>query len=244
MLQKNVANQYVFFGLVNASTGAGLAGATVSGVRTLDTGAQGAVTGTFDNLGGGQYRFNASQADTNGNFVGYFFTATNAVPVSANFITIAATAVTGVPTVDVADWKGSAPNALISGRVDADAEVVGDKTGYSLTQSFPANFASLSIDAGGNVKVQTGIKKNVALAKFEFIMTDATTHAPVTGKAVTATRNIDNAGFAACANAVTEVANGWYVIDFAATDLNGNVIAFRMTAAGADDTDFTIVTDP
>jgi len=244
MLQKNVASQYVFFGLVNATTGAGLAGATVAGVRTLDTGAQGAVTGTFDDLGGGQYRFNASQADTNGNFVGYFFTATNAVPVSANFITIAATNVTGVPTVDLADWLGSAPNALISGRVDADAEVVGDKTGYALTQSFPANFASLSIDATGHVLVITGLNTNVAVPNFPFVMTDAVNHQPMTGLTVTPTRRIDGGAFAAAANAVTEIANGWYTIDWAASDLNGATIAVRMTAAGADDNDFTFLTDP
>ena len=34
---------------------------------------------------------------------------------------------------NLASWLGSAPNALIGGRVDANAQVVGDKTGYSLT---------------------------------------------------------------------------------------------------------------
>lgn len=53
--------------------------------------------------------------------------------------------------VDLGKWVGVAPNALISGRVDANAQVVGDKTGYSLTQTFPTNFSSLSIDASGRV---------------------------------------------------------------------------------------------
>lgn len=34
---------------------------------------------------------------------------------------------------NLAQWLGIAPNALISGRVDANAQVVADKTGYSLT---------------------------------------------------------------------------------------------------------------
>jgi hypothetical protein len=34
---------------------------------------------------------------------------------------------------DIGQWLGVTPNALISGRVDANAQVVGDKTGYSLT---------------------------------------------------------------------------------------------------------------
>lgn len=34
---------------------------------------------------------------------------------------------------DTRGWRGVVPNALIAGRVDAHAQVVGDKTGYSLT---------------------------------------------------------------------------------------------------------------
>jgi hypothetical protein len=41
--------------------------------------------------------------------------------------------VPGVPEVDVTHWVGSLVNALIAGRVDANAQVVGDKTGYTLT---------------------------------------------------------------------------------------------------------------
>lgn len=36
-------------------------------------------------------------------------------------------------TVNVTQVNGSPPNALIGGRIDANAQVVGDKTGYSLT---------------------------------------------------------------------------------------------------------------
>jgi len=87
MLRKNVASQHVFFGLVNATTGAALTGATVAGHVGLDAAAQAAVTGTFTELGLGQYRFDPSQADTNGDFVGYIFTAAGAIPLNANFIT-------------------------------------------------------------------------------------------------------------------------------------------------------------
>ncbi len=86
------------------------------------------------------------------------------------------------------------------------------------------------------------IKKNTALANFMFTMTNSTTNAPQTGLTVTATRSIDGAAFAACANAVAEVSSGWYKISFAATDVNGTVIAFRFTATNANDRDFTIVT--
>lgn len=115
------------------------------------------------------------------------------------------------------------------------------------TFGLPVNFSSLSIDSSGRVTLIPGqlvVKKNVALANFQFVMRDSTTNAPKTGLTVTATRNIDNVGFAGCANAVAEVANGWYVINLAASDLNGNSIGFRFTATNANDLDFTILTQP
>jgi hypothetical protein len=89
------------------------------------------------------------------------------------------------------------------------------------------------------------ITKNTALAGFTFLMIDSADH--VTGKTgltVTATRSIDGAAFGACANAVSEVANGVYKIDLAAGDLNGNVITLKFTATGADARFITIVTQP
>ena len=38
-----------------------------------------------------------------------------------------------------------------SGRIDATAVSVSDKTGYSLTQAFPTNFASLGINPSGHI---------------------------------------------------------------------------------------------
>lgn len=85
-------------------------------------------------------------------------------------------------------------------------------------------------------------RKNTALAGFMLLMTDSTNHAPATGLTVTGTRSLDGAAFAGCANSVTEVAYGWYKIDLAAGDLNGNVVALRFTATGADDLNMTVVT--
>lgn len=87
-----------------------------------------------------------------------------------------------------------------------------------------------------------GIKKNTAKAAFMFLMTDAITHNPATGLTVTATRSLDGAAFAACANAVSEVSAGWYKIDLAAGDLNGDTVALKFTATGADATNVSIVT--
>lgn len=87
------------------------------------------------------------------------------------------------------------------------------------------------------------IEKNAALANFKFILVSNVDH--VTGvilAAPAATRSIDGAGFAPCANAVAEIAFGAYRIDLAAADLNGDTIMLRFTAAGADDRFIEIVT--
>ena len=89
----------------------------------------------------------------------------------------------------------------------------------------------------------TMVKKNQALNAFEFPMFNAS-GTGLTGLVITAQRSIDGAAFAACANTPVELSGGYYKVDLAATDLNGNVIGFKMTAAGSQDTDFTIVTQP
>jgi hypothetical protein len=95
------------------------------------------------------------------------------------------------------------------------------------------------------VAITSNIKKNQALAKFQFLMTDSTGHAPATGKTVTCTRSIDGGayGTGTLAN-IAEVANGTYTVDFGAGDLNGNVIILRATATACDDTFERIVTQP
>jgi hypothetical protein len=83
-----------------------------------------------------------------------------------------------------------------------------------------------------------GIKRNTALADFEFVMVDATTKVPTAALTPAGARSIDGGAFAACTNTATiaEVGNGVYAIDLAAADLNGTMITLRFTAAGADDT--------
>ncbi len=109
----------------------------------------------------------------------------------------------------------------------------------------PANL--LATDATGRVTpVDAGsIRKNTTLANFTFLMVDATDGLTAeTGLVVTAQRSIDGAVFGACANVVAELANGIYKIDLAATDLNGDVITLRFSAAGALDRFVTIKTAP
>lgn len=102
------------------------------------------------------------------------------------------------------------------------------------------------VTAYGTVASGTAIggpAKNVALAKYVFVMRDSTTHAPAASKTVTCTRSIDGAAFdAGTLGSPTEISNGAYYVDFGAGDLNGNVIVLRATASGCDDTFVTLVT--
>lgn len=112
--------------------------------------------------------------------------------------------------------------------------------------AYPATTGrSLLVDASGGVAITTNLKKNQALAKYEFLMTDSTTHNPATGKTVTVTRSIDGAAFAATTTGTaTELSNGIYYIDLSASDLNGNVVTLRATATGCDDLFMTLILEP
>jgi hypothetical protein len=90
---------------------------------------------------------------------------------------------------------------------------------------------------------QIAVKKNVALNNFAFLMVSSTDHTtPQTGLTVTPQRSIDGAAFGNCANAVSELGNGIYLINLANTDLNGTVITLKFTAASADNRYVVVVT--
>jgi len=56
--------------------------------------------------------------------------------------------------VDTQNIQSRIPTSLIAGRMAANAEIVSDKTGYSITQAFPSNFSSMNIDINGKVLLQ------------------------------------------------------------------------------------------
>ena len=124
-----------------------------------------------------------------------------------------------------------------------DTGTIGDLAFHCVaTSSDPTDFVD-QVNPG-DVNITSNIRQNVASAGFMFVMTDATAHTPKTGLSITATRSIDGGSFASCANSATEVANGTYVIDLAATDVNGRHIMLRFTAADADDLNIEIITQP
>ncbi len=124
----------------------------------------------------------------------------------------------------------------------ADIPTVAEFEARTLVAASYATASALAAVAADNPNT---ITKNVALAAFMFFMRDSADH--VTGKTgltITATRSLDGAAFAACANSATEIGNGVYKIDLAAGDLNGNVVCLKFSATGADSTVLTVVTQP
>lgn len=142
---------------------------------------------------------------------------------------------------DVTQAESNADALLFSGKsATGGVDVVG-----TLVYTLPANFTALNVSTAGAVAIQARLKKNQALSNFHFLMTDSTTHNPVTGKTVTATRVLDNGSFAAgTVGAVTEIANGLYRLDLPAADLNGDVVTLRFTGSGCDDLFVTFTLEP
>ena len=178
------------------------------------------------------------RGDITGNLVGTVSTLTtytgNTVQTGDNF------ALTNSGTFGLAAIKTL--EDTIAGYLDTEIAAIKAKTDsltFTLANQVDANALTIA------TAMRPGIRKNTALTNFEILMTDSTNHNPATGLTVTVTRSIDGGAFAALAvTTVTEISNGWYKFDFAASDLNGTVIGVRATAAASDDLDFTIKTSP
>lgn len=172
--------------------------------------------------------------------------------VSKDWGTVTALGDTSATEMDATNAKGWYLFDLTQAETNADALLFSGKSTTAnvsivgaMLFTTPPNFSTQSIDSTGNVKIQSVAKKNQALANFHFLMLDSTNHAPATGKTVTVTRSIDNGAFAAgTLSAVTEISAGYYRVDFAAADLNGNVVTLRATATGCDDTFVDFLLEP
>ncbi len=228
LLKQNTARNRLFY--------LGSTGLTPTVTISQDGAAFTALSGTITEVSGGWYNVALATADTAtlGDLAYLFSTGT----MDATFVD---QVVADLPGNTVASVTGAV------GSVTAGVTVTtnNDKTGYSLTQSFPTNFSSLAIDSGGNVKIQSNIKKDTALNTFQFVMLSATDHvSPMTGLTVTGQRSIDGGAFGACSNTVSELSNGVYTLNLSASDLNGNCIVFMFTATGADTRFIELVTTP
>lgn len=169
--------------------------------------------------------------------------------IGVNIVNIAGSASAGTAGYAGVDWgqvtNKTTTNAL-TGTSIAASQTITAVTGAvgSVTGNVGGNVVGSVGSVTAAVAITSNVKKNQALAAFEFVMTSSTTHIPTAGLTVTATRSLDGGSFAACANAVAEVGNGVYKIDLAATDTNANTIMLRFTATGADNRLISIVTQP
>lgn len=136
------------------------------------------------------------------------------------------------------------PNAVLaSGAATAKIHLRGALNGLGQLMMVPCPL-EIELTAQSD-QTAIGLKRNAAFTGLQFIMTDSGTHQPVTGKTVTVTRSIDGGAFSAGGiTNVAEIGSGWYKFDGAASDVNGAFIAFRATASGCDDTNFTVITVP
>lgn len=139
-----------------------------------------------------------------------------------------------------AEVVGVTPDDIPSA-VDVRTEMDSNSTKLAnLDATVSSRLASSGVSAALNK-----IRKNAALNNYMFKMVDAVDLVtPKTGLTVTPTRSIDGGAFSACANSVSEVSNGWYKINLAAADTNGDVIVPRMTAAGAAPHEAVLFTQP
>ena len=180
----------------------------------------------------------------------------DAVPGAAGGGFIAGTnAATSITTALTANITGNITGTLATVTALTNAPV--DSTGVTeiltrLPDATAGAAGGLPTVAVGGVKLQQTadltasqliFKKNVARANFAFPMFDST-GALKTGLTVTAVIRKDaGASFAALAGSVTEIGvTGWYTVDWAQAETNADTIAFSASAAGANPTCYTILT--
>lgn len=155
MFRKNVASQKLSFGLVNASTGAALTGATVTARVSIDGAAQASAGGSVTELGNGAYLFSPSQADTNGNSIGFLFTATSAIPVNIHVVTTAAdptdAAGFGLSRLDAAITTRASQTSLDTVDDYVDTEIAAIKAKTDQLTFTASNKVDAALNAAGDL---------------------------------------------------------------------------------------------
>jgi len=147
----------------------------------------------------------------------------------------------GGTAVYLTSGNGSGIYAISSGGNGDGITAAGNGSGAGLSANGGATGKDIDAD-----EIPHSIKKNTAIAKFKFVMIDATTGNPASGFTVTAAKKLDaDATWTAMTGSGTIVDNGSgvYSIDVSAADTNGNTGVWRFTAPGAEVTLITFVTE-
>jgi hypothetical protein len=205
MYRKNVAGQYICFQGVDATTGGIKSGVTWTIRRSIDgTAAAGGGSVTEDGTTG-WYSYAMSQADTNGNNIGFNFTGTGAVPQTVNIITTAANPTDGVrlgltalPNA-AADAAGGLPISDAGG-LDLDARLDAAVSSRMASYTQPTGFLAATFP-NGTIANTTNI----------------------TAGTMTTTTNLTNAATAGDFTAVMKTSIGTAVAASAVASVTGNV---------------------
>lgn len=111
--------------------------------------------------------------------------------------------------------------------------------------SHAADNAAIKAETALIVQDTEAPKKNTAFNNLSVFMVDSTDDVSgKTGLSLGVTRSIDGAAFGAGTGTAAEISNGMYQYDASAADMNGDVIIFRFTGTGANDTFITVHTRP
>lgn len=87
--RRNYSGQFLYFSLASVFSGTPITSGAggVSGRRSIDGAAQSLISGTIGEIGGGQYVARLYDFDTDGNQIGFLFTASGAVAVNYTITT-------------------------------------------------------------------------------------------------------------------------------------------------------------
>ena len=174
--KKNASVTGFSVGLTSATDGSDITTGTPVGYYTLDGGTQTAIGDvTPVHEGNGQWSFDLTAAEMNGDIVGLTFTHASAITVhftiktdtkivselndfnSATDTVATVTTLTNLPAITT-NWLTAAGIAASAMNGKGDWNI--GKTGYSLTQAFPTNFADMAITVTtGKVTIGTNDDK-------------------------------------------------------------------------------------
>jgi len=131
-------------------------------------------------------------------------------------------------------------DGLINGLNDPSANTIRDAIIDDATRYSGASIALIKAQTDDQ---PAGVKKNVALANFIFVMVDSTDNiTPKTGLTVTTQISKDGAAFVNSTNSATEIGSGFYKISFTQAEMNYNTLGWKFSSVGANQRNVVVKT--
>lgn len=250
LLNEDTAVDIVIFMVDAADNASGKTGLTLTITASKNGGAFAGISPNVTDLGNGFYKLELTTTHTNTQGdLWLYITGTGAIPLPEYSQVLAYQPgindddiLSAVNTINSA--TGNLPSdpadaSVIAARFDTlDTNIAAIN---SKTTNLPSDPADAS-DVAAAVLAAKSIAKNVAFTNFKFAMYDEDGE-PATSLTVTAEISKDGGAFAATADAVEEISNGFYKVDLSQTEMNAKVIALRATATGAKETQLSIITE-